>query len=303
MDDYPVPEPRWTDVVVGRFLRFAAGGWVPARWFEPGLPDAAVRAARTGALSLEIVSHCWQYPHLLVYQLSSLVKFPPRNVTATMTVYYSGEDRRTADLLAWFGRIDVPGLHWNWRDLPKEALFRRAIGRNDAALGTGADWIWFTDCDLMFREGCLDGLGNALQGRRDALVYPRIEKCTSLLPENHPMLIVDPADPQIRDIDTSEFFEQTRTRATGPLQITHGDVARACGYCNSLKYYQQPAATWQKAREDRAFRWLLRTQGTPLDIPGVYRIRHVAKGRYAGGKLRSRVRTMIRRVESRLKGR
>lgn len=302
MADYPVTEPRWTDVVVGRFLRFAAGGWIPARWFEPGLPAVEARAARTGALSLEIVSHCWQYPHLLVYQLSSLVKFPPQNVAVTMTVYYSSEDRRTADLLAWFGHIDVPGLHWNWRDLPKEMLFRRAIGRNDAALGTTADWIWFTDCDLMFREGCLDALGDALQSRRDALVYPRIEKCTSLLPEDHPMLVAGTADPQIMDIDTSEFFEQKRTRATGPLQITHGDVARACGYCNSLSYYQQPAATWQKAREDRAFRWLLRTQGTPLDIPGVYRIRHVAKGRYTGGTIRSRIRSVIRRIESRLKG-
>lgn len=302
MVDYPVPEPAWTDAVVGRFLRFAAGGWVPARWFEPDLPAVEARTARTGALNLEIVSHCWQYPHLLVYQLSSLVKFPPRNVTVTMTVYYSSEDRRTSDLLARFGRIDVPGLRWNWRDLPKEALFRRAIGRNEAALGSEADWIWFTDCDLMFRDSCLDALCDALQGRRDALVYPRVEKCTSLLPESHPLLIADPADPKILDIDTSEFFEQPRTRATGPLQITHGDVARACGYCNSLKYYQRPAATWQKAREDRAFRWLLRTQGTPLDIPGVYRIRHVAKGRYTGGTLRSRLRSVIRRVESRLKG-
>lgn len=302
MIDYPVPEPRWTDAVAGRFLRLAAGGWVPARWFEPGLPAPEARAARTGELTLEIVSHCWQYPHLLIYQLSSLVRFPPQNVTVTMTVYYSSEDRRTSGLLAWFGRIVVPGLHWNWRDLPKEALFRRAIGRNDAALGTGADWIWFTDCDLMFREGCLDALGNALQGRRDALVYPRVEKCTSLLPEDNPMLVADTADLKMVDIDTSAFFEQVRTRATGPLQITHGDVARACGYCNRLAYYQRPAATWQKAHEDRAFRWLLRTQGTPLDIPGVYRIRHVAKGRYTEGTLRSRLRSVIRRVESRLKG-
>ena len=80
---------------------------------------------------------------------------------------------------------------------------------------------------------------------------------------------------EVVDVDTSQFNEHKLSRATGPFQITHGDVARACGYCDVINYYQKPAAHWCKAYEDKAFRWLLGTDGTPLDIEGAYRIRHV----------------------------
>lgn len=303
MTDYDVPAPKWSDPLVGRFLRLAAGGVVPAKWFLPDMPHVEARAAKTGHLKIEIVSHCWNYGHFLVYQLSSLVKFPPTKATVTMTVYYCREDKRTTALLDYFQTLQVDHVIWNWHELPREALFRRAIGRNQAALSTQADWIWFTDCDLMFREKCLDTLSDILQGRRDALVYPRIERCTSLLSEKDPMLSVNSDSPQVQDVDTSQFTEHPRTRATGPLQITHGDVARACGYCNSLPYYQRPSPTWCKAYEDRAFRWLLRTQGTPLDIPNVYRIRHVLKGRYTGSALNTGLRSRIRRIVSWLKER
>ena len=298
MVDYSVPPPKWYNPIVGRFLRFAAGGWVPASWFLPHLPLTSERAAKTGDLTIEIVSHCWNYAHFLVYQLSSLVKFPPQHAQVTMTVFYCAEDERTSALLAFFASMDVPNVTWNWCELPRAALFRRAIGRNQAALNSTADWVWFTDCDLMFREGCLDGLVEQLQGRTDALVYPEVERCTSLLTDENPMLKVDLHNLQVQDVDTTQFEEFRRTRATGPLQITHGDVARACGYCASLTYYQQPSPTWCKAYEDRAFRWLLRSQGVPLPIPGVYRIRHVFKGRYTGSAVNTGLRSRLRRLTS-----
>jgi hypothetical protein len=108
--------------------------------------------------------------------------------------------------------------------------------------------------------------------------------------------------PAVLDVDPALFSRFPRSRATGPLQITHGDVARAVGYCESLPYYQRPSATWCKAYEDRAFRWLLRSQGEPLDVPGVYRIRHVAKGRYTGGKLNTGLRSSLRRLVAKIKG-
>jgi hypothetical protein len=302
MTQYTVPPDRWYDPLVGRFLRFAAGGWVPASWFLPKIPAESERAAKTGALHIEIVSHCWKYAHFLIYQLSSLVRFPPQKAHVTMTVYYCREDTTTVALLNYFGSLQVPNVTWNWRELPRQALFRRAIGRNEAALNTKADWIWFTDCDLMFREDCLDGLADVLQGRKDVLVYPRIERCTSLLSNEDPMLAIDWNNLQVVDVDTTQFEEFVRTRATGPLQITHADVARACGYCDSLSYYQRPSETWCKAYEDRAFRWLLRTQGVPLEIPGVYRIRHVFKGRYTGSAINTGVRSWIRRTVARIKG-
>lgn len=302
MTEYPVPPQRWHDPWVGRFLRFAAGGWVPASWFLKHVPASQERAAKTGKLHVEIVSHCWNYAHFLIYQLSSLARFPPRHTQVTMTVYYCAEDRRTVDLLNYFASLQVENVRWNWCELPRQALFRRAIGRNHAALNSKADWVWFTDCDLMFRENCLDSLCGLLQGKNPVLVYPRIERCTSLLSGEDPMLDVDWKNLRVMDVDTSQFEEFHRTRATGPLQITHGDVARSCGYCASLPYYQRPSDTWCKAYEDRAFRWLLGTQGEPLDIPGVYRIRHIAKGRYTGSTLNTGVRSWIRRTAAFLKG-
>jgi hypothetical protein len=283
------------------FFRFAAKGFVPARWFEPDLPAVGQRAARQGRLSVEVVSHCWNYSHLLVYQLSSLVLFPPRGLDLTMTVFYCPEDEDTARLLQFFSGQEVPGVRWNWRALPRQQLFRRGIGRNLAALETRADWVWFTDCDLMFREGCLDALAGVLQGRRDALVFPEEEHTTDLLAEHDPLLHARSRDAQVLDIDTTEFVTYRRSRATGPLQIAHGDVCRAVGYCRGIRLYQTPVESFAKCHEDRAFRWLLRSQGVPLPIPGVYRIRHVHKGRYTGSAGGNRLRTSLRVIQSRIR--
>jgi len=281
------------------FFRFAAGGWVPPQWFEPDLPPEQDRAARTGHLKLEVVSHCWNYSHFLVYQLSSLALFPPTKLDVTMTVFFSPEDTKTVELLAFFEKQPVPGVTWNWQSIPKQALFRRGIGRNRAALATQADWVWFTDCDLMFRDGSLDALSGVLQGRRDALLFPAEERTTDLLASDNPMLRAGNEGPQVLDIDTSSFSSRTISKATGPLQIAHGDVCRAVGYCRNIGLYQQPVDSFAKCHEDRAFRWLLRSQGHPIDVPGIYRIRHVAKGRYTGNDTRSKFRTWLRVWQSR----
>lgn len=283
------------------FFRLAAKGWVPARWFEPDLPPVSSRVAKTGHLELEVVSHCWNYSHLLAYQLSSLVLFPPSQLNVTMTIFYCPEDVQTKRLLEFFATQSIPGITWNWRALPREELFRRAIGRNRAALETRADWVWFTDCDLMFRDGCLDSLANLLQGRRDALVFPEEERTTDMLAQDNPMLTAAANAPRVLDIDTGAFTVKRPSKATGPLQIAHGDVCRAAGYCRHIALYQQPVEQFAKCHEDRAFRWLIQSQGEPLPIPGVYRIRHIAKGRYTGSEANTGIRTALRRLQSRLR--
>lgn len=295
MTDPGIPGATWRDAAELWFLRLAAGGLVPARWYLPSVPPEAGRGARTGFLSLEVVSHCWRYGHLLAYQLSSLVLRPPTRLALTMTVFHAADDEGTVALLRDFGARRVPNVNWNWRAVDRGRLFRRGIGRNLAARATACDWIWFTDCDLLFREGCLDALADALQGRRDALVFPRVEAVSGLLEAGDPLLERGRTGPLPVDIDPARFVRETRDRATGPLQIVHGDVARACGYCEQLRVYQQPSPVWTKCTEDRAFRWLLRTQGVPVEVPGVYRIRHASKGRYRADRLSSRVRGAVRR--------
>lgn len=301
MADLNLPSPHWSAPLASLWWRFAASGKVPARWYLKTLPAENQRAARTGKLTVEIVSHCWKYSNLLAYQLSSLVLHPTEKLDVVMTVFYAEEDEQTVELLNYFGEQQVANVTWNWRPLTRKQLFRRGIGRNLAARETTADWIWFTDCDLVFHDDCLDQLADALQARQDALVFPAIENTTNMLAEDDPMLVAG-AQPQVLAISTDSFTSHPRDRATGPLQITHGDVARSCGYCECIDLYQTPSEIWCKAHEDRAFRWLLETQGTAIELPGVFRIRHLHKGRYTGSSLSNRWRSLVRQFSSKLKG-
>jgi hypothetical protein len=239
----------------------------------------------------------------MAYQLSSLVRFPPTEIEVRMTVCHAPEDRGTAELLDHFGAQDVPGVTWNWQSMERTHLMRRAIGRNRAALATEADWVWFTDCDVLFHEGCLDGLARALQGRDDPLVHPAVEWVSPLLFDDDPVLTAWDRNPGVLELDTRDLLERPLDRATGPMQITHGDAARTLGYCDALRTYQKPAETWQKAREDRAFRWLLGTRGAPVDVPGVHRIRHASKGRDRSSAEQTGLGGLIHRVRTRLRQR
>ena len=156
------------------FYRAAVSGALPVSWFRDVDPATVDKAKKTGKLSLEIVSHCWRYGHFLNYQLSSLVNHRTDKFDITMTVFYVEGDDKVEPVLEYFGRMEVPGVTWNWQSLPKEQLFRRGIGRNLAAKNTKADWIWFTDADIIFHENCLDTLADLLQGRDDGLVHPRL---------------------------------------------------------------------------------------------------------------------------------
>ncbi len=283
-------------------IRIAMTGIVPGRWLQKPL-DPAAMAARTGVLAIEIVSHCWQYAHLQAYQLSSLVNFPPTRARVCMTVFYALEDQRTRAMLEFFGGIQVPNVRWNWQALPPTELFRRSIGRNRIARGTTADWVWFTDCDIVFHRDCIDTLADQLQGRRDLLTYPKEEWVTAMLAETDPLLIAERDRPKVVDIDPGQFTRMTNPpRAKGAYQIVHGDAARQRGYCEQLAVFQRPTSRWAKTYEDSAFRWLLGADGVGLDVPGAYRIRHVQKGRYGDNKTAAAVRSSIRRAKASITG-
>lgn len=260
------------------FFRIAASGFVPRRFFTRPLPPAP--APRSGEPpTIEIVSHCWRYGALLAYQLSSLVLYPPRGVRVRMTVFHSEEDAGTVEVLDFFGKREVPGIEWNWWPLERSRLFRRAIGRNLAARRTTADWVFFADCDVLFHEGALDALGAALARCDSVLAFPRTHSVSELLDADDPVFRALEEAVRIVDIDPSRFTPEERDRAVGGLQIVRGDVARAAGYCGEIALFQRPSERWRKTREDRVFRWLLGTQGAPIEVPGIFRIRHRGKGR------------------------
>lgn len=278
-------------------LKWLAGSSIPAHWFYSAIPDPEQRQKKSGQLTIEIVSHCWKYSRLQAYQLSSLVQHPVERANIVMTVFYSSEDESSAALLDYFSKKQVSNVTWNFKAIEKEILFRRAIGRNIAARESAADWVWFTDCDMTFQKNCLDSLSDALQNRTDALVYPRIESKTEIFTDDDFITSNALETPRLLLADTDRFIPHEISRATGPLQITHGDVARHSGYCDEVECYQQPAERFQKATEDRVFRWLLGTQGTAIDVQGVCRIQHVHKGRYKENSKVSVVRRGVRQLQ------
>ncbi len=276
--------------IVETFYRLACSGLVPRKPFAPDLPALERDEAESNPprpLRLEIVSHCWQYAHLLAYQLSSLILHPPLEVEVQMTVFHCPEDNATVNLLEHIGTRQVPRVTWNWQPMERNRLFRRCIGRNLAAKATSSDWLWFSDCDVIFYKGALDGAGDVLRGRDDFLLFPREHGITDMLESDDPLLRAgvpgsEDTQPPLLDIEPESFHPEIRDRAVGGFQIVRGDVARAAGYCGNIDFYQQPLARWQKTYEDRTFRWLLGTQGTAVELPALYRIRHMIKGRKTG---------------------
>lgn len=230
-------------------------------------------------MKLEIVSHCWRYSRLLTYQLSSLVLHPPRCVEVCMTVYHAASDLPTRQVLEQFAGIVTQNVRWEWRQLEEPLLFRRAIGRNRAALATTADWVWFADADMCFGPGCLDAFPEAVAKVTGPLVFPRFLYWSA----NH-----DLGDAAIHaatgtsgplSVNPADFALRRNHSAIGGIQICRGDVARAQGYCRDSRRYQRPANRWRRTNEDCAFRRILGTRGTPIELPNVYRIRHSKQGR------------------------
>ncbi len=275
-----------------QFYKLAIGTLIPVHRLAPVAPRADELRVPEGRLKLQIVSHCWQYSHMLRFQISSLIKYTPSNIDITYTLFYSPEDTGVKKLIAHYDALNIDGIQWDWQPLPTPSLFRRAIGRHKAAKTTNADWVWFSDCDLIFHEHCLDSLAAELSSKQTGLVFPDKERITDLLPPEHPML--DQNGEAIVDIDTSLFSHNAITKAKGAFQIVHGDVARAAGYCGSLKLYSTPTEHWRKTYEDSIFRQLIQYEGEPVSVEGLHRVRHMEKGRYKKDSALSDIRGRIR---------
>ena len=109
---------------------------------------------------VEVVSHCWakryrHYADFLQYQLSSFVLYPAKDCDVLVSIYCVEDDVLTNDVLDYFkDKMNLNIVH-----MKNDAhMGKRGIGRNQAALNTEADFVWFTDVDFVFRGECFDGL-------------------------------------------------------------------------------------------------------------------------------------------------
>ena len=164
-------------------------------------------------------------------------------------------------------------------------MFRRVIGRNQVALTTDSDLVFFTDVDHCFGWGCLDELEviwNDLKraGPLPVMVWP------------HEVLVqasFDDADcfwnqslemKGVLHIPPYHSFVATRYyRAIGGVQIVNGDFARKYGYLNGHAKWQSPISPdkpFPSFRDDVKFRRFCEASGCCFSIPlkNLYRLRH-----------------------------
>lgn len=281
-------------------LRFAVSSPIPASWLYDVPESTEIDDVTCTPKHVEIVSHCWNYSHLFVYQLESLINNAPKDFKVTLTGFYCQEDLETVALVEEYSQKQIDNVEWNFIALEKGDLLRRGIGRNLAAKNTKADWIWFTDCDLLFGENTFSSLKEALRKESCILAFPEQVSRTSLLSDDHDVLCKSDETSVDDCLQKADFSTHTFSKATGPVQIVHGDTARQYGYCEQVDCYQQPKERWVKTYEDRAFRWLLGTDGSPVQVDDVAIIRHVEKGRYKQGARLSEMRKANRRAKDKL---
>jgi hypothetical protein len=242
--------------------------------------------------SVELVSHCFsghngQYAKLLRYQLSSLLLNPPTRVKVTASIVVANDDDPVWEVFAWFHRQPQhPHVELRPRAALREDVLMRPIMRNEWAKYSAADVVWFTDCDYTWGPGCLDSLADLPLEQR-AIFYPR----STLFNHDHATgdRYLAAAGDGLYSIDPADFTPKAERKAIGGIQIVPGWVARELGYVPHIKRYQQPAAgaaTMIGFGADRAYRNQF-GRCVPVEIPGLYRIRHsiTGDGRGPGDKM------------------
>lgn len=230
-------------------------------------------------IHVEIVTHCWRYSRLLMYQLSSLHLHPPEHVRLTMTVFHAEEDLATRSVLDFFESVSLPNSiairRWS---LPRKRLMQRAIGRNLAALASDADWVWFADCDYVFGDGALDSLSKSTKEAPSDLLYPGSAHASRLQVLGDQAIESASGEPRIVTINPADFAPQSFTRAIGGVQIVRGDLVRKIGYCNGRRLLGKRKNNWQNSVGDVLFRRIIGCHGEKITIPNLFRIRHSTRG-------------------------
>ena len=229
---------------------------------------------------VEIVSHCWNYTRLLVYQLSSLALYKPDTPTM-LTVFAAESDEDTVMAVKTFKAAGVNARLWL---LPMEMVKNRSIGRNMAAKETKADVVWFSDCDLVFGDGAIDSLyiDEQWSSGEEKLFRPHhVLNHNSLWMGDE---YIDSVESLCSyDVQAEDFTKSRIRRPSGAYQIVSGDVARKHGYVPDIESHQEPyrQPEFRRNYSDVGYRKQLARAGVfkgVLEIPNVYRIRHTISG-------------------------
>jgi hypothetical protein len=225
-------------------------------------------------MTFEVVTHNHNYPRLLAYQLSSLVLYPPMRHNIQYTLYCNDEDVAVLDTARFFVPYFPPPISLEIRSLPVPLLRNRAIGRNDAAKRTEAEWVWFADTDYMFLRTCWHDLSAQLSERPAT----RFAAPLTILETDWPTgdaLIAKMASPALLDVDLRAVSQVRKKVAIGGLQIAHGPTVRQIGYCPELN---GPRDKWDFRSDIRFRRQSAMFPQLEVSLDAVLRIRHSQRG-------------------------
>jgi len=256
-----------------------------------GSEELAIKVAessnRIAVAGILIVSHCWNpsgcmlYAQHLRWQISSLIHWPPSVPVRLVLCHASSKDdpatwqvlRGMRSLLPDLKRVNV---QIDSLQLGQPMLFRRAIGRNMAAMNCGESIVWFCDLDYCFGEGCLDSLAEQV-GPDDELVWPQ-EVLVNIDHATGDKMVNDNLATLLPRPDLSLFMPLARDRAIGGLQICGGNVARQRGYLDGTKWVEPVDASkgFHQTDEDPKFRHGRKARA--IKLPNLYWIRHSFKG-------------------------
>lgn len=230
--------------------------------------------------TIEIVVHCFSERHpvfarLLTMQLSSMCLWPPKTCDLLVTVVCKATDEATQAAANTMSRSFKQPANVRLRLLYLEEcdLFRRAIGRNIAALGSCADILWYADCDYAITEGFLDRLA-AAEWPESRVAYPQaVQVHRSHAIGDAEIARITPG--RLFTPDMTLFEEKREKFAIGGLQFCRGEDARKYGYLNGTSWVDpvDPAGGFRDTKCDKAYRSIM-GGSLPMDLPGLYRFRH-----------------------------
>lgn len=234
---------------------------------------------------IEVVTHCYcppgtdWYAQALRWQLASLNEFAPSGTQ--LTVYWSGNDVATKRVLDSFpkGRVlVVPAM------LMESCLFRRAIGRNQSAISTRADVVWFTDVDYFCPNDFLSRMvPHVLE---HGFAFPKWYSICKDWETGDRLVDEYRRGGPFLWSDIGEDFTSKKNRvAIGGVQFVSGDLCRKYGYLKDTDWVKpvDPTLGFRSCKCDRKYRGMLKREAgisaTAVDCCGLYRLRHTSDGR------------------------
>jgi len=233
---------------------------------------------------IRIVSHCYadKYVHFawaLKLQAMSLLQFPCE-CEVRWTVCWTESDENTSWVMDWaaerFRKLDRP-LFIDHIPLPKEWLWRRAIGRHRATLFGRDGLLWFTDCDYLFGEDCLSTLARMEWPEGASVAFPS----KVLISETHEQgdqLLCQAWHVDKLPLDEFTFVPHYYSKAIGGVQIVRAEDAWHRGYVEQGKgkWHRPVKQPFPNFRDDIVFRqeWSRYGRIVPITLPNLYRVRH-----------------------------